>query len=121
MLESLDWKFTANEAAWGTELREESNRDLFLYFREALHNILRHSRATRVAIHLENTGGIFRLEISDDGCGITPEKLARPATLRALRQRAESLKAQFEVTSAPGEGTRLRLAIPLPRPHRRQS
>ncbi len=48
MLESLQWKFTANEAGWGTQLPEESNRDLFLFFREALHNILRHSQAAAV-------------------------------------------------------------------------
>jgi signal transduction histidine kinase len=115
MLESLDWKFTANDAAWGTELREESNRDLFLFFREALHNILRHSRATHVAIHVENAAGILHLSISDDGCGITPDKLARPATLRALRQRAEALKAELKITSTPDTGTRLELAVPLPR------
>jgi len=115
MLESLEWKFTANEAAWGTQLPEEANRDLFLFFREALHNILRHSQAAKVAIHLENTGSHLRLEISDDGRGIAPEKLDRPSTLRALRQRAGALKAEFRFESAPQDGTRLELVVPLGR------
>ena len=118
MLESLEWKFTANEAGWGTQLPEESNRDLFLFFREALHNILRHSQAAKVDIHVENTGTQFRLEITDDGRGIAPEKLERPATLRALRQRAEALKAEFRCDSEPGRGTRLELVVPLPRKRR---
>jgi len=113
MLESLEWKFTANEAGWGIQLPEESNRDLFLFFREALHNILRHSQAGKVDIHVENTGSHFRLQITDDGRGIAPEKLQRPATLRALRQRAEALKAEFHVDTEPGRGTRLELAVPL--------
>jgi signal transduction histidine kinase len=115
MLESLDWKFTANEEAWQVELPEELNRDLFLYFRESLHNIMRHARARGVAIHAERIGREFRLEISDDGVGIEDERLARPATLRALRQRAEALKADFQVESERGKGTRLCLVLRLDR------
>lgn len=115
MLESLDWKFTANEQAWNTHLPEEANRDLFLYFREALHNILRHSQAGSVSIHVENSGTHLRLEISDDGRGIATAKLERPSTLRALRQRAEALKAEFRFQSSPDEGTRLELVVPLQR------
>jgi len=113
MLESLQCQFTANEAAWQAELPEESNRDLFLYFREALHNILRHSGAEHVEIRAESADRYFRLIIRDDGCGIAAEKLERPATLRALRQRAAALGAEFHVASGPAEGTRLELTVPL--------
>jgi len=113
MLEPLAWEFTANEAAWQCELSDDANRHLFLYFREALHNILRHSNAAKVAIRAETEGRTFRLTVADDGCGIPPEKLERPSTLRALRQRVEALGAEFRVDSRPGAGTRLELAIPL--------
>lgn len=122
MLETLKWSFTANEEAWQTELPEEVNRDLFLYFREALHNIIRHAQAAGVEIHAEKTVGHFRLVIADDGVGIDPARLERPATLRALRQRTEALRGELKIESAPGEGTRLILSLPLgPRkkPHRR--
>lgn len=115
MLEALDWEFQANEAAWQTELSDEANRHLFLYYREALHNILRHSGAARVEIRADEEAGRFRLVIADDGSGIPPEKMERPSTLRALRQRVEALGAEFQVESAPGKGTRLELAIPLDR------
>ncbi len=113
MLEPLDWDFTANEAAWQVELSDDANRHLFLYFREALHNILRHSGAAKATIHAETEGRTFRLTVADDGGGIPPEKLERPSTLRALRQRVEALGAEFRVDSRPGEGTRLELAVPL--------
>jgi signal transduction histidine kinase len=115
MLEALDWEFHANEAAWQTELSDEANRHLFLYYREALHNVLRHAGAGRVEIRADEEAGKFRLTIGDDGCGIPPEKLDRPSTLRALRQRVEALGADFKVDSGPGKGTRLELAIPLDR------
>lgn len=113
MLDPVAWDFSANEAAWQCELSDEANRHLFLFFRESIHNALRHSGAGRVEIRVEEADGRFRLEVGDDGCGISPEKLGRPSTLRALRQRAEALGAEFEVVTGAGEGTRLVLLVPL--------
>lgn len=121
MLESLEWKFTADEEAWQVELPEESNRDLFLFFREALHNIMRHAKAAKVAVRAERAGGNFKLIISDDGVGIAPERLERPSTLRALRQRSVALGAELGVMSSPGEGTRLELIVPLERKRTRKT
>lgn len=118
MLESLDWKFSADEHAWHIELPEETNRDLFLFFREALHNILRHSKATSVEIRADKTATHLQLVISDNGVGIPPERMERPATLRALRQRTESLAGNLEVESKSEAGTRLVLTLPLERKRR---
>lgn len=120
MLETLDWKFTANEDAWQVELPEEETRHLFLFFREALHNIMRHARASKVEVRVEKSGGEFRLAITDDGVGIDPERLERPATLRALRQRSEALGAELRIESQPGNGTRLELIVPLERKRSRK-
>jgi len=120
MLESFDWHFSANEAAWQVELPEEDTRHLFLFFREALHNIMRHARAAKVDVQLEVSGGQFQLTISDDGVGIAPERLEKPATLHALRQRSEALGATLAIESQPGAGTRLRLSVPLARKRRRK-
>ncbi|MES2475892.1 MAG: histidine kinase [Verrucomicrobiota bacterium] len=119
MLETLDWKFSANEAAWDVELSEESNRDLFLYYREALHNIMRHAKAAKVTIHVEKQDGHFKLVIEDDGVGIAPAKLDRPSTLRALRQRSSALAGDFSFESGEGKGTRLTLVVPLERKRKR--
>jgi signal transduction histidine kinase len=113
MLETLDWKFTANEAAWQVELPEEETRHLFLFFREALHNIMRHAKAAKVVIRVEKTDADFHLVIHDDGVGIDPQRFERPATLRALRQRTEALAAELRVDSQPANGTRLELIVPL--------
>lgn len=118
MLESLKWQFTANEEAWQLELPEEANRDLFLFFREALHNILRHSGASHVEIRAEAGDSRLFLRIEDDGCGIPAEKLDRPATLRALRQRTEALGGGLKIDSEPANGTRLELTMPLRNKHR---
>jgi signal transduction histidine kinase len=115
MLEMLIWKFHANEDAWQVELPEEDTRHLFLFFREALHNILRHAKATHVDIRVDKTDGHFQIRIVDNGVGIDPAKLERPATLRALRQRTTALGAELQVESSPGQGTRLTLIVPITR------
>lgn len=120
MLEALKWKFSANEDAWLVELPDEATRHLFLFFREALHNISRHAKAAEVDVRVETTGDRFALIITDDGVGIEPDRLDRPATLRALRQRAVALGADLRVDTRPGEGTRLTLAIPMNRKHLRK-
>lgn len=119
MLETLEWKFSANEEAWQTELPEEATRHLFLFFREALHNILRHAKATKVEIRVEKAEGRFQLTITDDGVGIDAARLERAATLRALRQRTEALGADLQVETSAGNGTGLKLTVPLERKRRR--
>ena len=97
------------------ELPEEETRHLFLFYREALHNIMRHAKATKVEINVNRLDGHFQIDIADDGLGIAPERLERPATLRALRQRTSALGAELKVDTRPGEGTRLTLIIPITR------
>lgn len=121
MLEALKWKFSANEDAWQLELPDEATRHLFLYFREALHNISRHAKASKVDIRVETTSDEFQLIIADDGVGIDAERLKRPATLRALCQRSVALDAKFHVETRPGAGTRLTLTVPMDRKLTRKS
>ena len=69
---------------------------------------------------MEKPAGQFRLTITDDGVGIDPQRLERPATLRALRQRTAALDAELQVVSSPGNGTRLALTVPLERKRKRK-
>jgi two-component system nitrate/nitrite sensor histidine kinase NarX len=74
-----------------------------------------------VGIRVERSDGDFRLVIEDDGVGIAADRMERPATLRALRQRSEALGAELRVDSRPGEGTRLELIVPLNRKRPRKA
>jgi len=113
MLETLSWKFHANEAAWKAELPDDATRHLFLFFREALHNILRHSKATEAEVSIEMNENDFKLSITDNGTGIPEERLKRPSTLRALRQRSEALGGTFKVDCGKESGTKIILNVPL--------
>jgi two-component system nitrate/nitrite sensor histidine kinase NarX len=82
---------------------------------ESLTNIRKHARARQVRIALTNQEGRAELTIEDDGQGFDAAR-DQPATrhgLRVMRERADLLGAEFQIVSAPGEGTRVRLELPV--------
>ena len=96
-------------------LNAEQRYNFFLAFKEAINNIARHSGATklRLAIHSENNWLVFLIE--DNGRGFTPEGGRTGADgLRNIRDRIMRLHGECEISSQPGQGTRVRLRVPLP-------
>lgn len=88
---------------------------IFRIAQEALSNVARHARAQRVHVRLDlvDEGNTVRLEIRDDGQGFEPAKTAAGMGLANIQARAERLNGRADVTSAPGQGTTLRIDIPL--------
>lgn len=90
-------------------------RHLYLSFREMLHNALKHAQASRLNIGLDTSKRSLELTVTDDGVGFTPDPdSATGDGLPNLRQRAKALNGDLEITSAIGQGTRIRLHVPLP-------
>ena len=81
---------------------------------EALTNITKHAQASRVEIDLSMAGGVLSLEISDNGCGLSPEDLAKARSfgIRGLHERAGTVGGWVDLSSGAG-GTTLILSIPL--------
>ena len=117
MLEPLEWSFDAGGLGRSMLFNDEDRSNVLLFYREALHNLVRHAGASKVTITLHREGNVLTLEIADNGCGIRPDKLKKETTLRALKQRTERLHGELDVFSKPGEGTRLMLRIPLNSKH----
>ncbi len=112
MLRGIVWEFTES----GTlELDLEKRRSLVFFFKEALHNIIRHAEASHVELRLEVGGGLAVLRVSDDGVGL-PESADSADCLRTLKQRADALDGRLDVRSSPGRGTHLELTFPLRTP-----
>ena len=83
---------------------------------EALHNAIKHAGATRIDVSLQTTeAGRLELVVLDDGRGFDPG-VARPGHLGlgTMRDRAETVGAELDVTSAPGEGVRVSVGLRLP-------
>jgi len=81
---------------------------LYRIAQESLNNTVKYARATQVLIHLTfSPTGVF-LEIQDDGVGFDPLKV-KPGSLgmHIMHERAETISADFNIESQPGQGTRV--------------
>lgn len=82
---------------------------------EALHNALRHSGATRVAVTLERRGPGAVLRVTDDGSGFEPTAIrsaGRHLGLVSMRDRSSGVGGKLTVESAPGKGTMIEMEVP---------
>jgi two-component system sensor histidine kinase UhpB len=87
---------------------------------EALTNALRHAHATTFRLRLVRSGAALQLEASDDGCGMDPGVPRRGLGLLGARERAAALGGTLTLGSAPGQGVRLTLRLPLTQRQRSQ-
>ena len=83
---------------------------------EATTNALRHAAPRRIVIRLAYLPENVLLEIADDGAGFQPDAVLNQAGhfgLRGIRTRVRKLHSALTITSAPGEGTAIRVLVPL--------
>ena len=100
-------------------LNSEQRHSLFLAFKEALTNVVRHSQATEVRIGISAGEGRLRVVVEDNGQGIkeTPANTGADG-LANMSRRLAQIGGRCEVTSAPGKGASVRFEFPLPgEPH----
>jgi signal transduction histidine kinase len=77
---------------------------------EALANVAKYARASHASVRVERVNGRVEVEVSDDGVGGADP--GRGTGLQGLDDRVCGVDGQFEVESAPGEGTTVRALIP---------
>jgi PAS domain S-box-containing protein len=86
---------------------------LYRIAQEATHNIVKHARAGQVELALFQVDGLT-LEIKDDGQGFDPQaSFSGHLGLHSMRERAEKLGGRFELFSQPGQGTTVRVWLPV--------
>lgn len=110
---NLRWELQTPEDAPKASASLDFHRHVFLFFKEALHNITRHARATSVQIIVHWTTERFQLTLIDDGQGFDPAKTTDGSGLKNMKHRASALQGRLEVTSAPLQGTTIILTVPL--------
>ncbi|MCF3652342.1 sensor histidine kinase [Synoicihabitans lomoniglobus] len=104
----------------GTDIHVSStiNHHLLRMAQEAITNAVRHSGAAVVQVQLQVTTVQVLLTISDNGQGFVIADVLTGGVghfgLRGLRSRAQKINGDLQVTSSPGEGTTVRIAVPLP-------
>ncbi len=98
-------------------LPTETVEQLARFTQEALSNVVRHAKASRVDITWRRTGEEFQLVVEDDGVGFDPEKPAPPGHhgRQHLEERARLVGGSVAVRSRPDEGSRVTLTAAMPK------
>jgi two-component system, NarL family, sensor histidine kinase DegS len=98
------------------QLAEVQELGIFRILQECLTNIAKHAKARRVTVEVAFRPDLIELSIVDDGAGFDPSKTPKNHYgLINMKERARKANGEVSIDSAPGEGTRVRLAVkPLP-------
>ena len=100
----------------------EVRHNLFLAFKEALHNVVKHAAASEAFISLTPGTDSFVLVIRDNGKGFVPgaleqtgrrepDRIARGHGLANMRQRLAKIGGRCEIQSSPGNGTEVKFVV----------
>lgn len=97
------------------DLDEKIKTSVFRIFQEALTNVLRHSKATKIRVELILHKNLLEFEINDNGVGTTDDRLKNPKSfgLIGMRERVSALDGRFKIISSSGKGMQIKITLPL--------
>lgn len=110
----------------GERLDAELESTIYRVVQEALTNVSRHAKATRADIAVVQRNGIVRATVADDGQGLQGERSVQRRApedelrggfgLAGMRERAELVGGELELSAGPQGGAAVQLTVPLVRP-----
>jgi len=91
----------------------DMRRHLYLFYKEALHNVVRHGEPETVSITLSYKSDCLILRVSDDGIGFDLETVGRGRGLNTMQKRAAAIGGTFDIDTVEGRGTTVRLKVEI--------
>ena len=111
LLREINYTVECDSHKTAAKLSLDAKRHLFLFYKEAIHNVLKHSQANSVKIRLWDEDDKLALEILDNGVGLPMTESHNPATVNKLEDRARVLDGLLQVISSKETGTQIRLFV----------
>ena len=122
LADSLEYLLRAFEERYGQtiesdiqpvpDLGDRYRELLYRLVQEAVGNACRHAKAERIWVTLRQAARTIQLEVRDNGVGFFPQKASDRLGLGFMRERAELAGGRFDLQTAPGRGTTIRLELP---------
>jgi signal transduction histidine kinase len=108
----IRWTCEEDSSALKEELSPDQRRQLYLIFKEAIHNIARHSQAKSVVLRIQVRDNHLWGEIRDDGRGIRTDRQTGLG-IGSMQARAAQLGGVFQIVASGEGGTQVILHFPL--------
>ncbi len=93
------------------ELSQKQSLNILRILQEATNNIIKHSRANSVNMHINDDGRTIQFQVDDDGCGYDPDDRQSGYGMNNMQKRATEIDARLNIVSKPQQGTNLTLNL----------
>jgi signal transduction histidine kinase len=110
---NIDYQINFSEEMDHIFLSMDKRRQFYLFYKEAINNLVKHARAEKVTVQLALINGLVKLEIQDDGIGFDPNVPGSGNGMATLQKRAKALNGQLQLFSQQGRGTRVDLQFQI--------
>lgn len=102
----------ANTIIW-TDVDEKIKHNIYRILQEVFQNCIKHSKATCVQLHVHKENTDLLIIVKDNGIGFDSTKENNGIGLKNIHSRTEKLKGTIETISKLGEGTSIKISIPI--------
>jgi signal transduction histidine kinase len=93
------------------QVSSQTRHNISLAVKEAVHNLIKHAKASGVTVRMAFAAGILEVSIHDDGSGFQPAESIPGNGLSNMKQRLQNIGGSCLVESRPGQGTTVRLRL----------
>jgi two-component system sensor histidine kinase UhpB len=105
--------FVADEALSASKLSIGQRKNLYLFFKEAIANVAKHSNAKNVSVRIFQKERYAEMIITDDGVGFDAQETFQGNGMSTLKKRAVELNGFFQIQSRSNEGTCVELTFKI--------
>ncbi|SFH33846.1 ATP-binding protein [Pedobacter insulae] len=110
---NIDYQINFSEEVNRISLNMDRRRHFYLFYKEAINNLVKHAGAHKVLVQLVVNNNNVKFEIQDDGIGFDTKNPNNGNGMATLHNRAAALNGEMEILSQPGKGTRIDLLFPV--------
>ncbi|NWF91019.1 MAG: hypothetical protein HXY50_16355 [Ignavibacteriaceae bacterium] len=111
LLPGMEWSFTASDGIKFDLFSLEQRRNIFLIYKEALTNVVRHSKAAKCAINILNKTDEMNISVVDNGEGFDLKSVKENTGILSMMKRAEKINGKIKLESSIGKGTSVSLSV----------
>lgn len=114
--QQIEFSCDIDDETKAVSLHSEQLKELYLICKEAITNSMKYAECSRVELHFQTRHKMLHIQIKDNGQGFEQGQLSNTMGGRGIQNmkaRAAKLKAGIELVSVPGQGTNLKLELPL--------
>ncbi len=110
---SLRCRLHVDELPSKIQISSATRHNITMAVKEAVHNVVKHAKASEVTVHIAFAGRLLTIVVQDDGCGFRTNAESAGNGLTNMKRRLENIGGTCEIESQPGQGTKVNLRLAL--------